>query len=203
MLDKALLKHLKPTLSTLAIIFIKAGISANTTSLIGFVFGIIAACLVGFGYFFWALIFFIFNRILDGLDGAIAREQHPTHFGAFLDIVLDFIIYSSVPIAFAVYDRSNSFVACFLIFSFIGTGTSFLAYGIIYEQIQKKYIKPKREKGFYFHGGLIEGSETICFIVLMLLFPSLFTIIGVLFGCLCWCTTVHRIYSSWHDFSLK
>ena len=203
MLDNILLKQTKPILSHLASIAIKIGISANTASIIGFIFGIISACLVGFGYFFLALIFFIINRIFDGLDGAIARKQHPTYRGAFLDIVFDFIIYSSIPFAFAIYNKDYSFVACFLIFSFIGTGTSFLTYGIIHAQIQKQNKETNAEKSFYYLGGLIEGSETLFFIILILLFPSFFTHIGVLFGCLCWFTTISRIRAGWRDFSLK
>ena len=56
MLDNILLKQTKPALSKLATIAIKIGISANSASIIGFIFGIIAACLVGFGYFLLALL---------------------------------------------------------------------------------------------------------------------------------------------------
>ena len=203
MLDNILLKQTKPILSKLASIAIKVGVSANTASIIGFIFGITSACLVGFGYFFLALISFIINRIFDGLDGTIARKQHPTYRGAFLDIVFDFIIYSSIPFAFAIYNKEYSFVACFLIFSFIGTGTSFLTYGIIHAQIQKKNEETDAEKSFFYLGGLIEGSETLFFIIFILLFPSLFTHIGILFGCLCWITTIFRIRAGWRDFSLK
>ncbi len=125
MLDKKLQPLTQPVLSSLASIAIKAGISADVASIIGFFFGLIAACLIGFGYFSLALVFFIINRIMDGLDGAIARAEKPTYRGGFLDIVFDFIIYSAIPFAFAVYDRGNSFAACFVIFSFVGTGTSF------------------------------------------------------------------------------
>ncbi len=203
MFDKTLLTLAKPVLSKLANIALKAGVSANSASVIGLIFGITATFLVGFGYFFLALICFIFNRIFDGLDGAIARKQQPTHRGAFIDIVFDFIIYSSIPFAFAVYNKEYSFVACFLIFSFVGTGTSFLAYGIVNGQIPKKNKKQNGEKGFYYLSGLIEGTETACFILLILLLPSLFSPIGILFGCLCWFTTICRICIGWRDFSLK
>ena len=203
MFDKTLLSLTKPVISQLAIIAIKVGLSANSASIIGFILGVTAACLVSLGYFFFALIFFILNRIFDGIDGAIAREQNPTHLGAFLDIIFDFIVYSSIPFAFAVYEHEYSFVACFLIFSFIGTGSTFLAYGIIYTQISNKNGKLIGEKGFYYHVGLIGGSETIFFISLILLFPSLFSPIGILFGSLCWLTTISRIRAGWRDFSLK
>ncbi len=203
MLDKTLLTYTKPVLSKLAKLALNAGISANSASIIGFIFGIVAAWLVCFGYFLLALICFMLNRIFDGLDGAIARKLRPTHRGAFVDIVFDFIIYSSIPFAFAVYKEEYSFVACFLIFSFVGTGTSFLAYAIIHGQIQNKNKYQNCEKGFYYLDGLIEGSETIFFIILILLFPSLFTYIGILFGSLCWFTTIFRIRAGWRDFSLK
>ena len=95
MFDKTLLSLTKPVISQLAIITIKVGLSANSASIIGFILGVTAACLVSLGYFFFVLIFFILNRIFDGIDGAIAREQNPTHLGAFLDIIFDFIVYSS------------------------------------------------------------------------------------------------------------
>ena len=203
MFDKTLSPFAKPLLSKMAIYLVKIGVSADAVSILGFITGIVAAFLVGYGHFLLALLFFSLNRILDGLDGAIARVKIPTHRGAFLDIVFDFIIYSSIPFAFAVFNDKNSFVACFIIFSFVGTGSSFLAYGILQEKVSKINKKPTGEKSFYYLSGLIEGSETIFFIVLILLFPSLFFSIGIFFGCLCWCTTIFRIYSGWRDFSLK
>ncbi len=203
MLDKKLHPLTKPLLSYFASIAIKAGISADLASIIGFVFGVIAACMIGFGFFFIALVFFIINRCFDGLDGAIARAGEPTCRGGFLDIVFDFIIYSSIPFAFSIHDIGNSFAACFLIFSFVGTGTSFLAYGIMHAQLSQKNKDLLNQKSFYYLGGIIEGSETIIFIFIILSFPSLFSILAVLFGCLCWISTIFRIRSGWRDFSLK
>ena len=45
--------------------------------------------------FFWAL-----NRFLDGLDGAVARRRGITsELGGFLDMLGDFLVYSSIPIS--------------------------------------------------------------------------------------------------------
>ena len=43
-----------------------------------------------------ALVVILFNRFLDGLDGAIARRDGISDFGGFLDICCDFIFYSAV-----------------------------------------------------------------------------------------------------------
>ena len=203
MFDKKLQPFMNSALSPLAVIAAKSGISADAASLVGFIIGILSAFLVALGNFYLALIFFIINRVIDGLDGAIARESTPSYRGGFLDIVFDFIIYSSIPFAFAVYDGSNSLVACFLIFSFVGTGTSFLAYGIMQAQLPQKNKHPLHYKSFYYLGGLIEGSETIIFFTIVLLFPSLFLTIALVFGCLCWVSTIFRIHAGWRDFSLK
>jgi hypothetical protein len=40
---------------------------------------------------------------------------------------------------------------------------------------------------------LIEGTETIAFFVLVLLFPEAFTVAAWVFGALCWVTTAGRI----------
>lgn len=203
MFDKKLQPLTNSALSRLAAIAVKNGVSADLVSVIGFFIGILSALLVALGYFYLALIFFIINRILDGLDGAIARTKTPSYRGGFIDIVFDFIIYSSVPFAFAVYDESNALAACFLIFSFIGTGTSFLAYGIIQAQLPEKNKGPLNQKSFFYLDGLIEGGETIIFVSIIMLFPSLFSTISFVFGCLCWISTIFRIYVGWRDFSFK
>ena len=82
----------------------------------------------------------IANRVCDGLDGAVARVSGTSDLGAYLDITLDFLFYSAIPFAFAVADPNKALAACFLIFSFVGTGSSFLAFAII---AQKRGISPR------------------------------------------------------------
>ena len=72
MFDKTLSPVARPLLSKMAIYAVKIGISADAVSILGFITGILAAFLVGYGHFLLALLFFSLNRILDGLDGAIA-----------------------------------------------------------------------------------------------------------------------------------
>ena len=83
MFDKTLSSFARPLLTKIAIYAVKIGVSADAVSILGFITGIVAAFLVGYGHFLLALLFFSLNRILDGLDGAIARVKIPTHRGAF------------------------------------------------------------------------------------------------------------------------
>ena len=170
----------------------RTGVTANQISFAGFALGLGAAVAVAFGAGTAAVLLIIANRLLDGLDGAVARSIGSTDLGAYLDITLDFLFYSAVPFAFAVADPANATAAAFLIFSFVGTGSSFLAFAII---AQKRGISTeiRGKKGFFYLGGLTEGSETIIFLLVVAFWPDLFVPLAWVFGCLCWITTVTRV----------
>ena len=96
-----------------------------------------------------------------------------TDLGGFLDIVLDFIVYAGLVFAFAVADpERNALAAAFLLFAFMGTGSSFLAFAIM---AAKRGISSelRGRKSLYYLGGLTEGTETILFLVLACLLPSI------------------------------
>jgi phosphatidylglycerophosphate synthase len=187
MLDRAARRRLDPLLDRWAELCIAHGLSANAVTLAGFAVGLLAMLFVATGHDLAGLILLLLNRTADGIDGAVARRTRPTERGGYLDIVLDFILYSGVPFAFAVGHPEHALAAAFLIFSFVGTGTSFLAFAIF------KRDAPKQDKAFHYLGGLTEGTETIVFFVLVLLFPGAFSVAAWIFGVLCWLTTVGRI----------
>ncbi|MGR5115251.1 CDP-alcohol phosphatidyltransferase family protein [Photobacterium damselae] len=194
MLDRYAIKIIKLPLKTLAALPDKLGISANQVTITGFIIGLFTLPALTFQRYDLALIFIVINRLLDGLDGAIARRQGITDCGGFLDITLDFIFYSLVPFGFVLADPNNNAIAgAFLIYSFIGTGSSFLAFAIM---AGKRNIESPvyKQKSLYYIGGLTEGTETIACFVLFCLFPSYFSIIAWIFGALCWVTTATRIW---------
>jgi phosphatidylglycerophosphate synthase len=124
----------------------------------------------------------------------------PTDRGAFLDIGLDFIFYAAVPLAFAIADaRANALAAALLLASFLGTGTSFLAYAILAE---KRGLRSTDypSKSFYYLGGLTEGTETILCFVLMCLWPEHFALFAYVYAAMCAVTTVTRLAAGWQAF---
>ena len=177
----------------------RAGITANMVTLAGFACGIGAAAAVVLGWSMVAVALLLLNRLCDGLDGAVARACGGTDLGGFLDITMDFIIYSAIPVAFALNDPRHGVAAAFLIFSFVGTGSSFLAYAII---AQKRGISTERrgKKSFFHLGGLTEGTETIIFLVIVTAVPAWFTPLAWGFGTLCWITTSTRIAEAFRQF---
>jgi phosphatidylglycerophosphate synthase len=141
----------------------------------------------------WAILPILANRLLDGVDGALARQVGPTDRGAFLDIALDFLFYSSIPLAFALADpATNALAAAVLIYAFVGTGSTFLAFAVI---AAKRGLTSTAYpgKGFYYLGGLTEASETIAAFTAMCLFPAWFPTLAWGFAALCALTTTTRI----------
>ena len=176
------------------------GMTANQVTMIGAAFGLIAAGCVAAGLFYPALWFVIANRVIDGLDGAVARASRSSDFGGYLDIVSDFIFYSAIPMAFSVARPATALAAAFLIFSFIGTATSFLGFAILAEK-HNVTTQIRGKKAFYYLGGLTEGTETILLFLAMLVWPDYFKLMAIIFGILCWVTTGTRIYAAYRQFN--
>ena len=179
---------------------VRLGVTANQVTLAGAGFGLFAAGCVAFEMFQTALWLVLLNRIADGVDGAVARASRSSDFGGYLDIVSDFIFYSAIPFAFALARPENALAAAFLIFSFIGTASSFLGFAILAEKHQVT-TEIRGKKTFYYLGGLTEGAETVLLLLAMLIWPDYFSIMALLFGLLCWVTTGTRIYAAYRQFN--
>lgn len=199
MIDRWSLALVRPPLVLLARQLANKGMSANQITVLGFLIGLFAVPLLGNQQFGWAALCIVLNRICDGLDGELARAQGPTDPGAYLDIVLDFIFYAAVVFGFALANpEQNALAACGLIFSFIGTASSFLAFAIMAERRGIQSVSYPN-KGFYYLSGIMEGTETIVFFLLMCLLPAHFPMLAWIFFALCLLTTVTRIIASLHS----
>ena len=178
----------------------RRGVEANALTLSGFGVGLVAVPLLAIEAYLPALGCILLNRIADGLDGPLARARgQASDLGGFLDIVCDFIFYSAVIFGFALGKPEQAVAAAFLIFSFIGTGSSFLAYAIV---AAKRGITTdlRGRKSLYYLGGLTEGTETVVLLVVICLFPDWFAWIAWGFGTACWLTTAGRVLAGWRSF---
>lgn len=202
MFDAHLRPVIDPPLRQLAKLCLAAGLRANHLTAIGFIFGLLAGLCIITGYNYLAFGFFCLNRLCDGLDGALARLTKPTDAGGFLDIVADFLFYALIPFAFGVAFVETRLAALFLIFSFVGAGTSFLAYAIIAAKrgVSADNADLAHKRSFFYIGGLTEGSETILFLGLVILWPAAFVPAAFIFGSLCWLTTATRVWAGWRHF---
>ena len=169
------------------------GISANEVTGFALFMGLVAAGVIAAGLpGALALVPLAVSRLADGLDGAVARATEKTDFGGLLDVVGDFAFYAAIPLAFALRDAGNAVAAAFLLAAFYINGASFLGFAIMAE---KRGISTEAQgkKSLYYSAGLLEGTETIGFFVVLCLWPDAFRPLAVIFGLLCLFTTGARL----------
>ena len=192
MFDRQIQKHTQRPLQYIAKLFLKF-ISPNHMTLIGFSFGVLMCFCIIIDQYLIAMIFLFLNRLSDGLDGTMARLQTPTPLGGYLDIVLDFLIYGGFVLSFGITEQNNTFLSMILLFCYIGTGSTFLAKAAILPSLTNQNLNEEIPKSFHYAVGLVEGTETIIFMFLCLLFPGLFIYLASIFILLCLITIVFRI----------
>lgn len=197
MLDRVVLAVLAPTVQRLAAGLVRRGATADVVTLAGAAVGLSGSALVALGHPLAGLALMALGRLADGLDGAIARLTTPTARGAFLDIALDFLFYASVPLAFALADPArNALAAAVLLAAFIGTGSSFLGFAVLAER-HGLSSAAYPQKGFYYLGGLTEGTETLLCFAAMCLWPAAFPLLAYGFAVLCGLTIATRLVAGW------
>lgn len=195
MLDGTLRRWIDAPLNRAGIMLAALGLSANSITVMGFLLGVAAWITLALRLDWLALVLILANRLLDGLDGAVARQRSLTDLGGYLDIVLDFLFYAGVPFFFAVGRPADALAAAFLVFSFVGTGSSFLAFAALAAR-RGLTTELRGRKAIYYLGGLTEGTETILLFALICLLPDWFAVAAWTFGGLCWLTTATRIASA-------
>lgn len=202
MLDPYCRKIFDPMLSAAGSKIARLGVSANMITLTGLFMGFVAMALIVNQYFYLAFIFIVLNRLCDCLDGAVARHFPANNFGGFLDIVCDMVIYAGIVFAAGFSSTDKIVGSAFLLFSFVGPISSFLAYAIIAEKMQHS-TSVRGVKSFYYSAGLCEGVETALVLMMLCLLEQYHNHICFVYGILCWLTTVQRALLAWKVFGQK
>ena len=191
MFDAKLRPLIDPPLNRLGSALARRGGTANAITFLGLALGLAGAAAISVGYFSAGLGLILANRLLDGLDGAVARANGPTVLGGYFDIVADFAFYVSVPLGFGLVDPANTQAALVLVASFVLTGVSFLAYAVIAAERGARTDAHGR-KSFFYSTGLAEGSETIAVFIAFALFPAWFVPLAYAYAALCVLTVFQR-----------
>jgi phosphatidylglycerophosphate synthase len=201
MLDPLMRRIIDPPLDRAGGWLAARRVSANSLTLVGLLVGLACVPLLAIEAYGWALACCLANRLIDGLDGAVARVRGPTDFGGYADIVADMVFYAAIVFGFALARPENAMWAALLLAAFVGTAASFLGYAVVAAKRGQQSTQRGR-KSFYHAAGLIEGSETIGFVVLMIIFPSYFRYISIILAILCALTVVARLADAqarWRD----
>lgn len=147
----------------------------NTVTLAAWLIGVMAAVAAGRGSFLVALVLWIANRVLDGLDGTLARVTNTqTDFGGYLDIVLDLSVYALVVLGLIIQAHSwqIAMTGATLIGTFYVNGASWMYLAAILERRQQGATATGEQTTITMPAGFIAGTETFVFYVLFLLFPG-------------------------------
>ncbi|MDI1287591.1 MAG: CDP-alcohol phosphatidyltransferase family protein [Reyranella sp.] len=134
MFDPVLRQLIDPPLNRAGAWLAGRGVSANIASLAGLAVGLLAVPALALGRYDLALGLILLNRLIDGVDGPIARHGKSTPFGGYLDIMCDMAFYAAVPLGFAFADGTNAVWAAVLLASFVCTGASFLGRAVLAAQ---------------------------------------------------------------------
>lgn len=170
----------------------RRGISATMVTGGGLVVGVLTAAAIALQAYWLGLLLILLNRLLDGLDGAVARATRPTDVGGYLDIAVDYVFYAGVPLAFALSDPSqNALPAAALLAGFCLTCSSFLAFAVIAAK-RGLATESQGRKSFFYSNGLVEGTETFLFFLFMAAVPEWFAPLAWLFAGLCALTAMQR-----------
>jgi phosphatidylglycerophosphate synthase len=197
MLDPVLRRLIDPPLHRAGAWLARQGVSANGASLAGLAVGLLAVPALAYGRYDLALPAILLNRLVDGVDGAIARQGTTTPFGGYLDIMCDMAFYAAVPLGFALASPANAVWAALLLASFVCTGASFLGRAILAAELGQTDDGKRGRKSFFYAAGLIEGTETIAAFALFCLFPGAFPWLAGAFAVLCVWTAAARVVEAY------
>ena len=138
-------------------------------------FGVLAAVAVAEGRFDLGLLGWTVNRILDGLDGAVAREGgRQTDFGGYIDIIADFTVYSAIPIGVAIhFATAESWLATsVMLATFYVNSASWMYLAALLEKRSAGAGETDEETSITMPDALVGGTETLLLYTSFLAFPA-------------------------------
>ena len=174
-------------------------IHPHVISVVGVLTGLTAAFLAAQTEYRAALLCWIANRALDGLDGVVSRlDGRQSDFGGYLDIVFDYIVYAAIPIGLVAGTPSPEAYGAGLILlaSFLINAASWMYLAAILERRNLGASATGERTTITMPRGLIAGSETIVFYALFLVFPQRFPLLFDVMAGLVFLTIIQRMKSA-------
>jgi phosphatidylglycerophosphate synthase len=175
-------------------------IHPNVITLLAFFAGLAAALLAAQGrtpssFGAWAM-----GRILDGLDGSVARAAgSQSDFGGYLDILTDFVVYAAVPLGVVLGHPSQAawHAVVFLLATFYVNAASWMYLAAILERRNLGVTATGERTTVTMPPAIVAGTETVVFYSLFLLVPAWATQIFWLMGSLLLLNVVLRLVWAW------
>ncbi len=152
--------------------------------------GVVACICAARSWWTAALVLWLLNRLLDGLDGPLARRSEPMALGGLLDFSADFVIYSGFVVAVAIARPPAQLACVALLATYLVNNVVLLSFSSIVERL---HLSLGDERSLRFTTGLAEGAETIVVYALFCLFPGSATEIAWVFTAVVALTAIQRV----------
>lgn len=187
MIDRALRPVKARVLAPLSVRLAHAlrGQGALPVTITGLLVGLAAAVTAALGAFGPALGLWLLNRLLDGLDGEVARRLGGADDrGGYLDLMTDLVVYAAVPLGAAagvsgivagealVASPWTWPLAALLLATYYVNLGSYALLAALLEKRGRGAAARGDTTSLVMPAGLIEGTETVVLVALMLAFPS-------------------------------
>jgi len=150
-------------------------VSPGTVTALAFLLTLAAAGAAWAGLFVIALVAWLGGRLLDGLDGAVARERgEASDLGGYVDMVLDTLGYALVPLGVALWlDTRAGWIALGVMLAAFYVNTISWAY--LAAILEKRALGVEASGEFTritMPPALVEGTETIVVFAIFLIIPN-------------------------------
>ncbi len=166
------------------------GVRANALTGVGWLVGAGACVAVSQRQWTVALVAWLANRVIDGLDGALARRRGATDLGGYLDLLADFSVYAGFVVALAFAEPATRAAAVVLLFSYYLSGTALLAGSAL---LDRRGVSRGDDRSINFLGGLAEGLETTVVYIVILVVPASATWVEWFFAAMVFVTALQRV----------
>jgi len=190
-------RRLKDALLDPILLILPAWVTPNGVTLASLLPGVAAAILAGLGLWYWAILAFALNRLLDGLDGLLARGRGlQSDLGGYMDIMIDFLVYAALPIGVWIGVEnpilhasgdgvspqfsgtlSGALPLVVLLAIFYVNAASWMYLSAVLEKRRKAAPSEASSTTVVMPSGLVEGTETVLFYSLFLLLPDYYPLL--------------------------
>jgi len=190
MLDQVLRARLRPSIDRVARPLAALGVPPIALTGAGLLAGLGACVCIATGVYGAALGLWLLNRLLDGLDGAVARRREATDLGGMLDFVADFVVYSGFIVGIAIASAGARVACVVLLATYLVNIVTLLSFSSV---IERRALPLGDERSLKLLPGVAEGAETIIVYVLFCLLPAASTVLAWTFAGLVTVTALQRM----------
>lgn len=174
MIDRALRRHKEAALAPIAR-RTPAAVPAAAITVAALLAGLGAAAAAAAGLAATAVALWLVNRLLDGLDGVVARRTGTSSAGgAYADILLDVVVYAAIPLGIAWgRDASAAWVAAAALLAALYVNAVAWTYLAALLEARGAGAGARGEMtAVTMPPGLVEGAETVVIYALALAVPA-------------------------------